>query len=79
MIMRIRENGHLEFLYHCFGCGKQHSLEINGKYKDAIDQWRNGTLIQRTQLGELSNSTREILISQICPKCQEIAFANRKE
>lgn len=72
--MRYRDNGNIEFLYHCHACGKENSLELNSKYKDAIDRWRNGKSIQKTKLMELSPNTREILISQICPECQDEIF-----
>ena len=79
MIMRYRDNGNIEFLYHCHACGKENSLELNSKYKDAIDKWESGESIQKTGLMELSPSTREILISQICPDCQDEIFLDLYE
>ena len=54
----------------CPMCGKTTIVTVN---KKGFEAWQKDTLIQRA-LPELSATDREILISGMCPECQEDFF-----
>ena len=60
----------MTYLAICPFCGKETELEIDF---DGYIEWQSGALVQNA-FPELSPSKREVLISGICPKCQEGIF-----
>lgn len=62
----------IDVIVICPFCGAESVVTVNA---DEYFAWQCGELIQNA-MPNLDASTREMLISGMCPKCQEDIFGN---
>lgn len=56
----------------CIVCGARHVVKVP---KIGYMLWRSGQALIQDALPELSDDERELLLSNICPRCFDAAFA----
>jgi hypothetical protein len=61
----------MKIMIHCIECKEPVEFEVD---EEGLADWHAGILIQHA-LPELEAPLREMLITQICPKCFDKLFA----